>query len=53
MSGYKSYFITSIMIINFVYSEIVYIDNVTLCTEKCSLICEWRPLVLNLRSCEY
>jgi hypothetical protein len=42
MSGYKSYnylmpyfyFITSVMIINFIYAEIVYMNIVTFCTEK-------------------
>jgi hypothetical protein len=33
-----SYFITSIMIIHFIYAETVYMNMVTFCIEKCILM---------------
>jgi hypothetical protein len=33
------YFIISVMIINFIYTEIVYMNIVTFCAEKFTFIC--------------
>jgi hypothetical protein len=41
------------MIINLIYSEIVYMNIETFYIEKFTLMYQWRGLVLNLRFCEY